>query len=194
MPRDSKARCTTQAPFSFMTDLGHMEMLRSGVEVRMDLQELQDDLRRVKRDDREAMEEAACIVWEWIRTDPGRCATKVLHRLGNSWCGHSITLTTIPRDRIIGGVVEVVLLDRCALLLALGGLGLAMLGMKMRRGWIVIACVMVPWCASAVFVGEPRMLEPFVPLLISGVIWLVVVGGPVLGRWCALMRQGCLVG
>ncbi|MBI5849898.1 MAG: hypothetical protein HZB39_02495 [Planctomycetes bacterium] len=104
----------------------------------------------------------------WILADPSRWLGDVYRRLCRSAFDHAISLSKVPRDRLLPDWRDALLLDKRRALTVLGLLGLAVAGWRRRALALLFALTVLPWLLGCCFLGLPRLFEPGLPLVLFG--------------------------
>jgi hypothetical protein len=117
-------------------------------------------------------------------------------RLPRSILQHGELLSKVSRVELFPNFINGFLLDKSVELIVLGLIGLCQLCVKFPRvGILTISAVVVPWFSGLQIIGVPRMLDPYVPLLLFGNLvwigWIVnrVLQSPPGARWIAQVHS-----
>ncbi len=166
----------TQGPYSFLWELGAVPIRNaSGETFTRTAQQLQEEAPSQFRNDYEASRYARSIVSGWISENWRDVYPQLIrNRFFGSVQNREISLSKVPRTQLFTGQTERLLIDKSPLLFALGALGILLLSIKYGGALYVIpATALLPWLFGVLFMGEPRMLEPSLPIILFGVPLLV---------------------
>jgi hypothetical protein len=161
---------TTQAPFTFLGEIEPFEVPGpDGDLVSSDQEGLMTRLARESRNDHEAMRYAQAVVLDWISSNRSVYPKMIRRRALRSFKARRIYLTQVPRKHLFAGPIEFLLVDKSPFFLLSGLLGYLCWACSSspRLALLPLLCLL-PWATSLPFLGIPRMLEPFVPLLLAG--------------------------
>jgi hypothetical protein len=161
----------TQGPYSFLWELGAVPVtLPSGEQTTRTAQQLQEEAPRLFANDLEASSYAKGIVRTWIVRNWNDLYPKLIrNRFFSTIQQRDIALSRVPRTQLFPGSLERVLIDKSPLLFALGSIGLILLALRLRGAiHILPATALLPWGFGILFMGDPRMLEPSIPLILFG--------------------------
>lgn len=177
---------STQAPYSFLWDLGRIEVrLPDNTVVATDVNELQATAPQRFKTDLEASRYAGKLTAAWLREHYREVPGHILRRLEASIAIKVEFLSKVSRTQLFGNPIDrIVLIDKSALGVVFGCLGLLLLPLLYPFGLAIVpAAAIVPWLTGAAIVGYPRMLDPSLPLIMFGNLFLVFVAA----QW--LLRQ-----
>ena len=104
-----------------------------------------------------------------------------------TWLLSEVSLTHVPRDHLLPAPWQWLLLDKNAVAVVVGILGVLLLARWHRRLLVIGLLTVLPWLLACCLLGLPRYLEPAIPLLLFGNVIAVVVVVP---RAVALLRSG----
>lgn len=165
---------TTQAPFSFLSDMGDFAVWDNGVLRHVTPSRLHDELESSCRDDLDAMRQASRYVMLWIYEDPIRYAKKVLARTYRSLTFHDVALTKLSRDDLFLDWRDNCMMDRGPCSIWCGLLCMLLLVVAHKFYWVWLLAVWGPIAFSCVVIALPRSVEPYVALIMwSPILFLV---------------------
>jgi hypothetical protein len=137
-------------------------------------QQLQAEAPQLFRNDYEAATYAKSIVRSWIADNwKTQYPLLIRNRFFSTLEDREISLSKVSRSRLFAEPFDWILLDKSPLLFLLGSLGL--LGLALKYGgalYIIPSMALLPWLFGICFMGDPRMLEPSLPLILFGVFTL----------------------
>ncbi len=175
---------TTQAPYSFLSELGEFSVVIDGHQVGTSLTKLQIDHRSEFENDYQSMCAARMIAWAWITQNPGEFAYRAVSRAAYSTLQDTVALTRVRRSPLAESPVARWLPDRGVGQLILGAIGMIWLARKHRILLLSGISILLPWSASICFIGAPRLLDPAIPLLLHAACCFAVstIKGLIAGR------------
>jgi len=174
----------TQGPYSFLWELGAVPVTTpAGESTTRTAQQLQEDAPRYFESDLEASRYAQGIVKEWVAANWNDLYPRLIrNRFYSSIEQRDIALSRVPRARLFSGRLERILLDKSLVIFLLGSLGLVLLAIHFGgASYILSVTAILPWAFGLFFMGDPRMLEPSLPLILFGFAALAVL----------VVRWGC---
>jgi hypothetical protein len=164
---------SNQGPYTFLFELGRVSAkLPDGTRVDSDMNNLQREAYQRFPNDYEAARYAEYFVRTWLEEHWKQYPILVGLRAWRQLDDDTIYLTKVPRDRLFGLEFEP-LLDKAAAITTCGLIGLLVLGIT--NVW-ALPLALVPWTLwpfGALFLGDPRMFEPLIPITLFGVFALI---------------------
>lgn len=168
----------TQGPYGLLWERGRVRVvLPDGRAVVTDATELQREATTRFRTDLEASRYAGTVAWAWIRQERKALPRLVWRNIRRTIDDGTISLTTVSRSRLFAGPLNYILLDKRPALVYGGVAGLAALAVLYPGRLLVLwLASVVPWLSAAMLLGEPRMLDSALPLVLFGnVAWVIVL-------------------
>lgn len=168
----------TQGPYSFLWELGAVPVtLPSGEQTTRTAQQLQEEAHRLFANDLEASTFAKGIARTWVAQNwSDTYPVLIKNRFFSTIEQRDIALSKVPRTQLFPGSLERILIDKSPLLFTLGSIGLVFLALRFGGVLhILIATALLPWGFGILFMGDPRMLEPSLPLVLFGNAALAVL-------------------
>ena len=168
----------TQGPYSFLWELGAVPVKTpAGDQTNRTAQQLQEEAPRLFRNDLEAATYAKSVVKTWVIDNwSGQYPQIIRNRIKSSIVKKEIALSKVPREQILPGFLNLILLDKSPVIFILGSIGLILMAVRWRRAFYILpAMALLPWIFGVFFLGDPRMLEPSLPLLIFGNVGLIIL-------------------
>jgi hypothetical protein len=168
----------TQGPYSFLWELGAVPVkTRTGDQSNRTAQQLQEEAPHLFKNDLEAATYAKSIVRGWVIDNwRGQYPQIIRNRIRSSIVKREIALSKVPRDQVLPGFLNLILLDKSPVIFILGSIGLILMAVRWRRAFYILpAMALLPWIFGVFFLGDPRMLEPSLPLLIFGNVGLIIL-------------------
>lgn len=165
----------TQGPYSFLWELGAVPTKSpTGASSTRTAQQLQEEAPQLFRNDYEAATYAKSIVGSWISDNWKDLYPRLIrNRFFSTIENREIALSRVPRTKLFSESFDWILLDKSPLLFLLGAFGLLCLALKYGGALYIIPCTaLLPWVFGIFFMGDPRMLEPSLPLILFGVFAL----------------------
>lgn len=161
---------TTQGVYSFMWELGQVTIYRpNGSAIHSSAHELQMTAPVRFKNDYRAYRYASKFVRTWLEEHGTKeYPLMVWNRLKRTVTERPIALTKVPRDQILPGFWNDILLDKNVPVCIIGSLGVLLLPLYGGALAIFPFVVLGQWFVSILFLGEARMLEPTLPLVIFG--------------------------
>jgi hypothetical protein len=169
----------TQGPYSFLWELGAVSVKSpTSVNTLRTAQQLQEEAPQMFRNDYEAAAYAKSIVRSWLSENwKTQYPLLIRNRLFSTIENREIALSRVPRTKLLAEPLEFILLDKSPLLFLLGSLGLLCLALKYGGAlYIMPTMALLPWLFGICFMGDPRMLEPSLPLILFGAFSLAWMG------------------
>ncbi len=165
---------TTHGVYSFLWELGGVSLqLKDGTVVTRTAIDLQNEAPTRFRNDYEAHRYAQRFARAWLnenwRTEyPGIIKDRIMR----SVTARSIALSRVARSPLFpSGMLNAVTLDKSAWISILGMTGLALLPFVVSPILLIIPGLNIgQWLFGTLFIGDPRMYEPGIPLILFGVI------------------------
>jgi hypothetical protein len=176
----SIAIAPTQGPYSFLWELGAVPVtLPSGEKTTRTAQQLQEEAPKLFANDRQASVYAKSVVRDWVVENWNNLYPRLIrNRLFSSIEQRDIALSKVPRVKLFPGRLERILIDKSPVLFIIGSLGLIILALRFHNALFILgASALLPWAFGIFFMGDPRMLEPSLPLILFGCAAVVVVIG-----------------
>ncbi|BBL70997.1 hypothetical protein [Methylogaea oryzae] len=164
---------STQGPYSFIWELGKVAIPGAGPEEKMDVNEIQAMASHRFKSDLEASRFANQVSALWLREHAKEYPRIVVNRILNQVNDRDVHLTKVSRIELFDGFIP--LLDKNRWNVWSGFLGIAI--MALRYPWAIqlLLGVVPTFVFGALFLGYARMLEPILPMVLSGNIMLVYV-------------------
>jgi hypothetical protein len=161
---------TTQGPYTFLWELGAVKVtLADGTPALHTMNDMQAEAGRRFKTDYEASKYGDEVVRNWLRENWRSYLRLIRPRLLRQISDRSEYLTKLPRDNLFGIHPEPLLdKSRFAVFLGLGGLVLFALA---YGAWAAPLAILplVLLLFGAVFLGYPRMFDPYLPLSLYGI-------------------------
>jgi len=107
-------------------------------------------------------------VWQAVLADKTRWLHKAVRNVATSAFLREISLTRVPRDRLLPAPWQWLLLDKNAVAVVVGIVGVFLLACWHRRLLVIGLLTVLPWLLACCLLGLPRYLEPAIPLLLFG--------------------------
>lgn len=166
---------STQGPYSFLWELGHVPAPEGDAVQRMvNVNDLQAEAPHRFKNDYEAYGYANLVVRRWMRDHWREYPGMVWRRFLRTIEDRGICLTKVPRDMLLPGAWNGILLDKTPLLIWMGILGLLLMPFVVTPLLAPISgLVFLTWLSAVLVMGLPRMLEAALPLLLFGAVVLV---------------------
>jgi hypothetical protein len=121
------------------------------------------------RNDYEYLQYGNGLVLGWLKEHYREYPRLYLKRARESVCSREILLTNVSRERLFTNGLDWLLLDKSPFLVIGGFAGMAVLWAFFPSYLYALPLVsFAPWCASLLFWGSPRFLEPGLPLIFFG--------------------------
>ncbi|MFN8542840.1 MAG: glycosyltransferase family 39 protein [Candidatus Binatia bacterium] len=168
---------TTQGPYSFIFELGAVTLRPpDGLPFEATCESLQAEAPSRFPNDYEASRWAQGLVAGWVAENwPYYLRTYAL-RIPRTAADLTVTLTRVSRTELFRGPLDQVLPDKTGWLFlgGIGGLVVATCALPRLSIW-ALACL-GSWVFGMVTIGEPRIVEPIVPMVLAGNLgWLTLL-------------------
>jgi hypothetical protein len=183
----------TQGPYSFLWELGAVPLtLPSGERTTRTAQQLQEEAPKLFSNDLEASRYAKTVVRGWIAQNWRDFYPRLIrNRFFSTIEQRDIALSRVPRAKLFSGSLDRLLIDKSPLFFVLGAIGLALLALRFGGALhILFATTILPWGFGILFMGDPRMLEPSLPLLLFGGAALTIMVVEVIREFTQDIRKG----
>jgi hypothetical protein len=136
------------------------------------------------KNDYEVYKATGSLVSTWISQNRAKIPAMILQRAQQDVLDRDVQLTRVSRQRLLPDPYNMLLLDKSPALVAIGLLGL--FALPLLGGWIlafVPLSIFGYWLSSLLCMANPRLLEPILPLILSGnlvwpfLVWRVLARG-----------------
>jgi hypothetical protein len=165
---------SSQGPYSFLWELGQVTNSAGDVS---DIDTLQREAAKRFANDYEAEQYAQSFVTYWIKTHYREYPALFTYRLERSFDEPGIDLSHVPRTTLFGDYLDRILLDKSKLLAIPGILGLVALAFIQLELAVLLIVALAPWLFGALFISSPRLLEPYIPLILyANSAWPLLIG------------------
>jgi hypothetical protein len=117
-------------------------------------------------------------VSNWWRNNWRSFPRMYLRRIVEAIEDRDVQLTKVSRLQIFPGVINLALIDKQPVFIILGMIGISLLPFFSSSALALLTILTLPaWFFALMFQGNPRFLEPMIPLIIWGnVTWILVLG------------------
>jgi hypothetical protein len=164
---------TTQGPYTFLWELGKVKVtLADGTPALHDKNDMQAEAAQRFKTDYDASKYGDEVVRGWLRENWRSYLRLIRPRLLRQISDRGEYLTKLPRDNLFGIHPEPLLdKSRSAVFMGLGGLVLFVLA---YGAWAAPLAILplVLLSFGALFLGYPRMFDPYLPLSLYGIFLL----------------------
>lgn len=155
---------STQGPYTFLWELGNVNLPGpDGERMVVHVNQLQADAQHRFANDCEASQYAMGLVKAWLKENITTYPDFIKSRLLRYTTDRQIDLTRISRSQL-HPALDSLLVDKSQAQIAIAMV--AALGLSLFYTWarIILAAVAATLVFSALFLGDARMFEPFIPL------------------------------
>lgn len=177
---------STQGPYSFMWELDDISVLGEKDVVKTNINKLYAEAETNFENDYLASRHADAIAKQWLFSHKREFGEIYLRRLKSMLFDRSIYLTKLSRQQLLPGIWNNFLLDKSRILSLLGLVGLIFLFRFGSNLFFISFVFLGNWWFSCLFLGYPRMLEPYMPLLLFGSVALISI---VFDAWKAISSK-----
>ena len=164
---------SSQGPYSFLWELGSVSN-RAGIVT--DVTQLQKEAPKKFANDYEAEEYAQEFVSAWLSAHYFDYPELIFSRIGRSFNEQGIDLSKVSRSALFSSDIDGVLLDKDHAIALSGIAGLIVLIFYHLELGVLLISSLAPWLFGALFISSPRLLEPYIPIILFGnCAWLLLI-------------------
>lgn len=166
---------STQGPYTFLWDLGKVEYAdNEGKIVTTDINELQTQAPQKFRNDFEAMSYANKVAKYWLHGHYLEYIKIIPERVVNTMIDGFEGLTKVPRNELFPPWADWILLDKFLVLIVGGVFGLISILFYQPKLWSLCLMPISFWLMGIAFLGYPRVLDPALPAIYIGNLFLII--------------------
>lgn len=163
---------STQGPYSFLWELGNVEVKIPGIPDRTivkSVYDLQKEAPLLFKNDFEAMNYASFFMKDWIFNNWKDFPFLIFRRLIQSSTDHAEYLTKVSRIDLFQSDLNKLLIDKSWWGIIFGVLGLIFFSFTLNINWLwVLAIPIAQWFMGILFLGYARILDPSLPIILFG--------------------------
>ncbi len=164
---------STQGPYVFFWELGEVELTQDDKMLKFTANSLQNEAPSKFVNDYDAYRYASSLIPLWLQQHPMQYVKLLPARFFNSIERREIDLSRISRFELFPNEVNSLLVDKTPARVYLGILGLLLTPLVFSQYlWPLFFIIVAPWANALLLLGENRMLEPMIPLLLFGDVLL----------------------
>jgi hypothetical protein len=157
---------STQGPYTFLWELGNVNLPGpSGQRMVVHVNQLQAEAPRQFANDCQASQYAMGLVKLWIKENIASYPDFIKRRLLRYTTDRQIDLTRISRTQL-HPALDPVLVDKSQVQIAIAIVAALALSLFFTWARIILVALATTLVFSALFLGDARMFEPFIPLFI----------------------------
>jgi len=178
---------STQGPYTFLWELGDVNLTDSvGRKVSVHVNQLQAEAPKKFANDCQASQHAMVLVKYWIQENIKNYPELVIRRLGRFVTERQIDLTSISRTQL-HPLLDVLLFDKGEGQIVFATV--IALALSFFYTWVRIISISLAASLifSALFLGDARMFEPYIPL------FLFVGLAPIIPLWQWIQRRSHII-
>lgn len=157
---------STQGPYTFLWELGNVNLIDSNEEkLEVHVNQLQTDAPHKFANDCQASNYAMSLVKLWIQQNAANYPELIMQRLVRYTTDRQIDLTSISRTQL-HPLLDIILFDKGKLQIAFATLAAFVLSFLYNWARMILLSLLASLVFSALFLGDARMFEPYIPLFI----------------------------
>jgi hypothetical protein len=160
----------TSGPSSFIYGVWQVPVVKpDGREIQMNWEEIMAAGPKLFKSDYEFYVWANSIVSDWLVSNWREMPRLIVERLNQGIIDRDVQLTQVSRINLFQSPINDILLDKGFYSIITGLFGLCMLPLVLGFDLILIPALSIHiWLISGFFQGNPRFLEPVIPILLFG--------------------------
>lgn len=180
---------STQGPYSFLWELGDINSLV--VNEKTSVTKLQIDAEKHFENDYQAMRHASEVSKKWIKENTLLFVTQIIpNRIWNSMNDRSEPLSKVDRNHLFPERFNWILIQRNWFFIITGLIGYMLVLFKNPEIKLFCLVPLSLWGMGLLFLGYPRILDPSLPLLYAGNIFIFLGLKNVLQQKFKMFLQG----